>query len=151
MKKCVHDALPYGRESAIPSKQLAQMLGFRSVRDLQKEVEAERAAGYVILSDTTGGGYYLSDDPAELRRFTRTLYARATKTMKAAESAQRALDAATGQMRMPGWYDGEDSRHKEKAAPGAGTSESGNANNDMGSVNDSGILPQKESLGNEGN
>lgn len=151
MRKCVYDALPYGREHAIPSKQLAQMLGFRSVRDLQKAVEAERAAGAVILSDTSGGGYYLSNDPAELQRFTRTLYARARNTMKAAESAQRALDAATGQMRMPGWYDGEDSRHKEKAAPGAGTSESGNANNDMGSVNDSGILSQKESLGNEGN
>lgn len=105
MKKCVHDAFPYGREHAIPSKTLASILGFRSVRDLQKAVEAERAAGYVILSDTHSGGYYLSNDPAELRRFTRTLYARATNTLKAAESAQRALDAATGQERMEGWWE----------------------------------------------
>lgn len=152
MKKCVYDALPYGRESAIPSKTLAHILGFRSVRDLQKAVEAERAAGYVILSDTSGGGYYLSNDPDELRRFTRTLYARAKNTMKAAESAQRALEMATGQIQMPGWYDGQDSHHKEKAAPGAGTSESGSDTNDIDeSVNDSGILPQKESLRNDGN
>ena len=102
----VHDSLRYGKENAIPSKTLAEALGFRSVRDLQKAVEKERAAGAVILSDTHSGGYYLSNDPAELRRFTRTLNARARNTMKAAESAQRALDAATGQETMEGWYDG---------------------------------------------
>ena len=101
----VRDSLRYGRENAIPSKALAEALGFRSVRDLQKAVERERAAGAVILSDTHSGGYYLSNDPAELRRFTRTLNARARNTIKAAQSAQRALDAATGQESMAGWYD----------------------------------------------
>ena len=102
----VYKSLQYGRENAIPSKTLAEVLGFRSVRELQKAVELERAAGAVILSDPCGGGYYLSDDPSELQRFTRTLYARAKNTLKAAESAQRALDAATGQVSMEGWYDG---------------------------------------------
>ena len=99
----VFESLRYGRANAIPSKVLAEALGFRSVRDLQKAVEAERAAGAVILSDSCGGGYYLSDDPEELRRFTRTLDARAKNTLRAAESARRALDAATGQERMEGW------------------------------------------------
>ena len=98
----VYESLLYGRENAIPSKALAEALGFRSVRELQKAVELERAAGAVILSDPCGGGYYLSDDPEELRRFTRTLNAR--NTLRAAESAQRALDAATGQERMDGWW-----------------------------------------------
>lgn len=151
MKKCVHEALCYGRENAIPSKTLAQILGFRSVRDLQKAVEAERAAGAVILSDSQGGGYYLSNDPDELRRFTQTLYARARNTMKTAESAQRALDAATGQLRMAGWFDHETGENEKKPPSGGRSPEDGNANNDMGSINDSGILPQKESLGNEGN
>lgn len=102
----VFDYLHYGKENAIPSKILAKALGFQSVRDLQKQIERERAAGAVILSDPCGGGYYLSNDPAELRRFTQTLNARARNTMKAAESAQRALDAATGQERMVGWFDG---------------------------------------------
>lgn len=102
----VFDSLRYGKENAVPSKILARNLGFRSVRDLQKEVERERAAGAVILSDPCGGGYYLSDDPEELRRFTRTLNARAKNTLRAAESAQRALDAATGQESIQGWYDG---------------------------------------------
>lgn len=102
----VRDSLRYGRENAIPSKTLAEALGFRSVRDLQKAVERERAAGAVILSDPCGGGYYLSNDPDELRRFTQTLNSRAKNTSKAAESAQRALDAATGQESIAGWYDG---------------------------------------------
>lgn len=101
----VRDSLRYGRENAIPSKALAEALGFRSVRDLQKAVERERAAGAVILSDPCGGGYYLSDDPDELRRFTRTLNSRAKNTVKAAQSAQMALDAATGQDSIEGWYD----------------------------------------------
>lgn len=101
----VFDSLHYGRENAIPSKILAQALGFRSVRELQKAVETERAAGAVILCDSQGAGYYLSNDPVELRRFTRTLNARAANTLKAAESAQRALDAATGQTRMDGWWE----------------------------------------------
>lgn len=105
MKFRVWDSLRYGRENAIPSKILAEALGFRSVRELQKAVEAERAAGAVILCDSQGAGYYLSNDPMELQRFTRTLNARARNTIKAAESAQRALDAATGQACMEGWWD----------------------------------------------
>ena len=108
MKYRVYDALHYGRQNAIPSKILAESLGFRSVRDLQKAIEAERAAGAVILSDPCGGGYYLSNDPEELRRFTQTLNARARNTMKAAESAQRALDAATENAYTGGRQDGKE-------------------------------------------
>lgn len=98
--------LPVGRQNAIPSPTLAQIMGCKSVRELQKMVERERRAGAVILSDTHGGGYYLSDDPAELRRFVRTLNARAKNTLRAAESAQMALNAVTGQECMEGWLNG---------------------------------------------
>lgn len=106
MRVNVRDSLRYGRENAIPSKTLAEALGYQSTRELQKQIERERAAGAVILSDSCGGGYYLSNDPVELLRFTRTLNARARNTIKAAQSAQMALDAAIGQEVMEGWYDG---------------------------------------------
>ena len=93
MKTIVYDSLLYGRENAIPSAVLADMHMFRSVRELQKQIENERAAGLVILSDPHGGGYYRSNDPRELKQFIRTIYARAGNTLRAAESAQRALDA----------------------------------------------------------
>ena len=105
MKMRVRDSLQYGRENAIPLKVLAEALGFSSVRDLQRAVEAERAAGAVILVDSSGGGYFLSDDPMELERFARTMNARAKNTMRAAISAQQALDAATGQQRVEGWWE----------------------------------------------
>ena len=101
----IRDSLRYGKENAIPSKTLAEVLGFRSVRDLQKAVEAERAAGAVILCDSQGAGYYLSNDPDELRRFARTLHARARNTARAAISAQAALDAIAGQGRIDGWWE----------------------------------------------
>lgn len=106
MKPIVYASLQYGRKNAIRFATLARLLGYKTVRELQKQVEAERAAGYVILCDSQGAGYYLSDDPEELRRFVNTLNARAANTRKAAESAQRALDATTGQQRMEGWFDG---------------------------------------------
>lgn len=105
MKLKIYGSLHYGRYNAIPSKELAVALGYPSVRDLQKQIEKERLAGAVILSDPCGRGYYLSNDPAELARFTRTLNARARNTLKAAQSAQKALDNATGQESMNGWYD----------------------------------------------
>jgi len=104
----VFDSLHYGKENATPSKTLAKALGFRSVRDLQKQIERERAAGAAILSDSCGGGYYLSNDLDELQRFTRTLSARARNTLKAAESAQRALDAATENAYTGGWQNGKE-------------------------------------------
>lgn len=98
--------LPTGRENAISSAALAEIMGCKTVRELQKQIERERLAGAVILSDTHSGGYYLSDDPSELRRFIRTLNARARNTLRAAESAQMALNAVTGQECMEDWLNG---------------------------------------------
>lgn len=103
MKAIVYESLQHGRENAVKSAELAKRLGFKSVRELQKQVEAERANGYVILSDSQGAGYYLSNDPVELRRFVNTLNARAANTIRASESAQRALDATAGQEKTEGW------------------------------------------------
>ncbi len=102
MEVKVFDSLPYGKENAIPSKALVKALGFQSIRELQKQIKRQRAAGAVILSDPCGGGYYLSSDPVELRRFTQTLHARARNTINAAESAQRALNTVTEQERIEG-------------------------------------------------
>lgn len=104
MKAIVYESLNYGRENAVKSAELAKRLGFKTVRELQKQIEAERAAGCVILSDSQGAGYYLSNDPVELRRFVNTLNARAANTIRASESAQRALDSATAQESMDGWW-----------------------------------------------
>lgn len=102
----IFNILPIGRERAISSEALAAVTGCKSVRELQKRIERERLAGAVILSDTHGGGYYRSNDPAELRRFVRTLNARARNTLRAAESAQMALNTIEGQESIGGWFNG---------------------------------------------
>ena len=52
----VHDVLNYGLDNAIPTKDLVQILGLQSDRELRKMVERERGAGAVILSDCHRGG-----------------------------------------------------------------------------------------------
>ena len=101
----ITDALPYGREQAISSKRLAEMLGFSTVRSLQTAIERERRAGAVILSTTNdGGGYYLSNDPKEISAFVRTLNRRAKHTREATFSASDALDKLTGQNRIDSFF-----------------------------------------------
>lgn len=87
----VRDNLKAGRVNAERPKDLARRLGFASVRALQQEVEAERRAGAVILCDPGGDGYFLSNDPVEIRRFISALEHRAKNTMLAAESARQLL------------------------------------------------------------
>ena len=97
------DYLPIGRENAIPSKRLADALGFDDVRTLQSAIERERRAGSVILSTTIeGGGYFTSNDPREIAFFIRTLNRRAKHTRDSTLSAQIKLDKLTGQTVIDG-------------------------------------------------
>lgn len=97
----IADYLPTGKQNAIPSKSLADMLGFDTVRELQKAIERERQADAVILSTcTANGGYFLPDNESEIREFIRTLSNRAKNTRRSMESAQDALDEMTGQIRL---------------------------------------------------
>lgn len=105
MKMIVLDSLPHGRENAVSGEVLCAALGFPGVRELQRQIAREREAGAVILSDTHRGGYYLSNDPEELRQFVQTMNAKARNTARAAQSAQRALSAATGQISIEQWYE----------------------------------------------
>ena len=97
----IADYLPTGKQNAVSSKELADLLGFDTVRELQKSIERERQAGAVILSTCTDdGGYFLPANESEIREFIRTLSNRAKNTRRSMESAQDALDEMTGQMRL---------------------------------------------------
>lgn len=97
--------LPMGEANAISSKTLAKMAGYKSVRDLQHGVAAERDSGALILSTCrNGGGYYRpSDGPegqAEISHFVATLRSRALNTLKALRAAKAALAKAEGQITL---------------------------------------------------
>lgn len=101
----VEALLPQGEARAIPTVALVALCGYRSARELQKEVERERLAGALILSKGgSGGGYFLPDDGdaghREIAAFVRTVNARAVNSLRTLETARRALKAIDGQMAM---------------------------------------------------
>ena len=71
----IKELLPTGKENAISSKELAQLAGCTSVRELQQVIAAERDAGAVILSSTKGG-YFLPANKQEIKEFCATLTSR---------------------------------------------------------------------------
>ena len=88
----IAEFLKTGKDNAIPSKQLAKLTGCGNVRDLRALVSQERQQGAVILSTScNGGGYYLPGDTEEVRKFIRTLDARARHTFLALRSARKYL------------------------------------------------------------
>ena len=88
----VVEFLKKGKQKAIPSKQLAKMVGCKNVWDLRALVSQERQQGAVILSTSRGGGgYYLPGDTEEVQEFIRTLDARARHTFLALRSARKYL------------------------------------------------------------
>lgn len=61
-------ALDYGRRNAIKRSTLAALLDV-SDREMRQRIEEARACGYVILTRSDGGGYYMSDSADEIQAF----------------------------------------------------------------------------------
>ncbi|WP_455649103.1 hypothetical protein [Enterocloster citroniae] len=88
----VADVLPRGKENAVSAEVLCNRLGFETVRELQKEVARERAAGAVILfACQEDGGYFLPGNVREVRAFIKTLESRGKNTLMALKSARELL------------------------------------------------------------
>ena len=88
----VFEILRAGKENAIPSENLRQILKFKSVRELQKQIQAERLQGKVILSSSQPpGGYFLPSCRGEAKEFIATLENRAGATLEAIQGAKEYL------------------------------------------------------------
>ena len=89
VEKYLHE----GKQNAIASQTLADLIGCGSVRELQEIIAEERAAGAVILSTCqNGGGYYLPGNIGEVKEFIRTLESRGKNTLLALDSARKYLE-----------------------------------------------------------
>ena len=66
----VADLLPHGAENGVNLRYLEKMTGLDG-REVRRQIERERRAGELIISDNRNG-YYLTDDPAEAQRFADT-------------------------------------------------------------------------------
>ncbi len=92
--------LPQGEKNAISTRELMELSGYASARQLQKQIEAERAAGALILSASTGGYFRPSAGEAgraEICRYEKTLRRRAISTFRTLKTARRVLRECYGQ------------------------------------------------------
>ena len=85
----VADLLHLGAENAVSRRDLMALTGF-SDRELRLRIEAERRQGVPILSDNQHG-YWLSDNPAEIMKFSRSMRRRAPQIRLTAQYVERAV------------------------------------------------------------
>lgn len=86
----IANILGHGKDKALTRAQLVAMTG-QSDRKVRKEIEEARDQGVLIICDQDGAGYYISEDPKDLRRQLMTNQARATSIMKKQKFLRRKL------------------------------------------------------------
>lgn len=84
----ISEVLSYGQENALPMRSLRQVTGL-SEREARRQIERERRSGILIVSDTRHG-YWLTDDPAEAARFSRSIRHRAREILRTAAAIEGA-------------------------------------------------------------
>ena len=86
----IADLLPHGAENGVNLHHLEKMTGLDG-REVRRQIERERRAGALIVSNNKDG-YYLTNDPAEAQRFARSMQHRAREILRTA----RAIEEAAG-------------------------------------------------------
>ena len=86
----ISDLLGHGQSAAVPLRHLKELAGLPD-REVRRQIERERMAGALIISDNQHG-YFLADDPAEAQRFARSMQHRAREILRTA----RAIEGAAG-------------------------------------------------------
>lgn len=107
----VFEMLRKGEANAMTTSDLVRLTGLRNARELRAQIARERAKGFLILSSCRGrGGYYLpaegAEGRAEVERFCNSIRARALNTLRALQSARKALGVLEGQLELSGDVEG---------------------------------------------
>lgn len=84
----IESLLLYGAENGQTISDLERLTGQRS-REIRKQIEQERRAGALIISDNAHG-YYLTNDPAEAQRFTQSMLHRSREIARTARAVEKA-------------------------------------------------------------
>lgn len=95
-------SIPVGKENAATYARLERMWGMseRRVRGMLAELSGyDNGDNYILIRSSRGGGFYRTDDPADIAAYKRECHSRATKTfapLKKINKVLRRLDAASG-------------------------------------------------------
>lgn len=96
--------LPIGAGNAIDSKTLSATMGFKTVRELSRQIQRERLDGAPICAAVSGDrrGYYLTDKPAELQQYISALDRRLREIRRTRDACGDTLRRMIGQEIMEG-------------------------------------------------
>jgi len=86
----IADFLGHGPENGVTLRHLEKLVDLPG-REIRRQIERERRAGGLIISDNAHG-YYLTDDPAEAQRFARSMQHRTREILRTV----RAIEGAAG-------------------------------------------------------
>lgn len=97
--------LPVGASNAISGKELAAMLGYKSLRLLSRQIQREHLAGAPICAAVSGDsrGYYLASSQDELSAYLRALDRRLREVRRTRDACGDTLRRMTGQEVLRGW------------------------------------------------
>ena len=84
----IENLLLYGPENGQTLRDLVHITQWPE-RAIRKEIEVERRAGALIISDNAHG-YYLTDDPVEAQKFARSMRHRAGQIIRTARAVEEA-------------------------------------------------------------
>ena len=102
--------LPEGKRNARPGREIASLLGLRSVRELTQAVERERRCGVPVCAsnDSAAPGYFMPESPEELAEYLSSLRRRLRAVGRTATALEEALTAWEGQerLKLPGEGEG---------------------------------------------
>lgn len=87
------ELIPFGRENAIPRRDLAEKLSM-SDREMRRMIEQARYEGLFVMNDQSGVGYYRTMDLAELKRQYDQDTSRALKILARRKPIRDTLKAA---------------------------------------------------------
>ena len=95
----VATVLPTGKGNALPGREIARLLGFRSAREVSAAVERERRLGLPICAscDAAAPGYYMPESPEELTEYLGSLRRRRRAVGRTATAREESLAAWEGQ------------------------------------------------------
>lgn len=90
-----------GCENGLHLSELVQITGWTE-REVRRQIQFERKAGHLILSDCEHG-YFLPGEISEVRRFIRSMSNRSREIAAISRAAEDALMKLTGQEQVVGW------------------------------------------------
>ena len=97
----IYESLPFGPANGVTGADLMKQYGFKSSRELQKEIQMERWSGKPILN--RGNKYFRSEDPLDFKLWGRTTSRKGKNTLRTVGAVMAMCPDMSGQISLDGY------------------------------------------------